>query len=286
MNTRAPRRAWALALAALAIGAAAPDAHKRQEIVFEEIAARMVDDAPFDVAARATSGLPVSLVVVSGPAVLDGRRLRLTGVPGLVIIRASQAGDAVYLPARDAERAFTVRPRPVAPAILSGPTDRSAAIGDTVLLAVRASGEPPPDIQWRKDGAPIAGATGATLTITSAEQTDAGVYDAVASNPLGSAPSAPARVTVSKRPQAITFQSSTSAVAAGQQVVLSARATSGLPVRFEILSGAATLNGAMLTSPGGLVTVQATQAGDSTYEPALPVSQTFVFGTGVGARSP
>jgi len=288
MRTRAPFLAVA-ALAALAwpaIDAAAQDSRKNQEIVFEEIPARSVDDPPFDVAARATSGLPLKLEVVAGPAVLEGAKLRLTGAPGLVIIRASQAGDGAYLPARDAERAFTVRPRPVAPAIQSGPLGRNAVIGDSVALSVRASGEPPPDIQWRKDGAPVTGAKGPTFTIAAAELTDSGAYDAVASNALGSATSATARVFVGKRHQSITFQASSSAVAAGQQVALSASATSGLPVRLEIVSGAATLNGETLTSQGGLVTVQAAQMGDSIYEAAMPVSQTIMFGTGVGQRSP
>lgn len=291
MDTRTPRRSLAAlaalaAMAAFATDAAAQDLRKKQEIVFEEISARSVDDPPFDVAARATSGLPLKLEVVAGPAVLDGARLRLTGMPGLVIINASQAGDAAYLPARDAERAFTVRPRPIAPAIQSGPLGRNAVIGDSVALSVRASGEPPPDIQWRKDGVPIMGATGSTFTIAAAELSDTGAYDAVASNPLGSATSAPARVFVGKRHQSITFQTSGAAVAGGQQVVLSASASSGLPVRFEVVSGAATLNGESLTSQGGLVTVQAMQMGDSTYEPAMPVTQTIMFGTGVGQRSP
>ena len=250
------------------------------------MAARTVDDPPFDIAARATSGLPLSLAVVAGPAVLDGRTIRLTGAPGLVIVRASQDGDEQFLPARTAERAFTVRPRPVAPAIVSGPMGRRVLIGEAVVLSVDASGEPTPELQWRKDGAPIAGATGRTFTIASAAQSDAGSYDAVASNPLGSAASAPARLTVGKRQQSISFQPAATAVAAGQQVVLSASATSGLPVRFEVVSGSASLNGELLMSPGGLVSVRAIQPGDSTYEPALSVTLTFMFGTGVGQRGP
>jgi hypothetical protein len=124
------------------------------------------------------------------------------------------------------------------------------------------------------------------LTIASAALSDSGAYDVVASNSMGSAASAPARVSVGKRRQSITFQAATVALAAGQQVVLSASASSGLPVRFEVVSGAAIVNGDMLTSQGGTVVVQATQAGDSVYEPAMPVSQTFMFGAAVGQHSP
>jgi hypothetical protein len=264
------------ALAALAPAAAAQDAARKQEIIFEEIPAHAVGDAPFDIAAKATSGLALTLEVVSGPAVIDGRKLRLTGAPGLVVIRASQAGNAAFQPARDAERAFTVRPLPSAPAILSGPSGRDAEIGEAVALSVEAAGEPAPTFQWRRNGVPITGATGRDFVIASAALSDSGAYDVVASNPSGDATSAPAHVAVVKRRQSISFQGATSA-AAGQPLAISATASSGLPVRFEVVSGAAVLSGEMLTSQGGAVVVQASQPGDSVYEPAMPVTQTFIF---------
>jgi len=274
------------ALAALAPDAAAQDARRKQEIIFDEMPARTVDDPPFDIVAKATSGLPLTLGVVAGPAVLDGKKLRLTGAPGLVIVRASQGGDGAYLPARDAERAFTVHPRPSAPAILSGPVGTDAVIGDAVVLAAAASGEPPPEFQWRRNGVAIMGATGRTFTISPAAVSDSGAYDVVASNASGSAASAAARVAVGKRHQSITFRTSATAVAAGQQVALNASASSGLPVRFEVVSGAAMLSGDTLTSQGGTVVVQATQPGDATYEPAMAVSQTFVFSGATGQHGP
>ena len=59
-------------------------------------------------------------------------------------------------------------------------------------------------------------------------------------------------------------------------VTLTATASSGLPVSFTVTAGPASVNGNMLTITGaGSVTVQATQAGDSSVPAALPVSQTF-----------
>jgi hypothetical protein len=275
--------AWA---ACLAPGAAAQDGARKQEIVMGELPTRTVDDPPFEIAARATSGLPVAIQIVAGPAVLDGKKVKLTGVPGLVIVRASQPGDAAWLPARDAERAFTVRPRPAAPAIMSGPAGREATIGDRVLLTVEASGEPPPGFQWRKDAIPISGATGRELEIATAALADSGTYDVVASNALGAATSAGARLTVSKRHQSIIFLASTAAVPAGQPVSLNASATSGLPVHFVVASGMATLSGETLTSPGGTVIVQAEQTGDAAFEAATPVTQTFVFTPALGGAHP
>jgi len=280
MRTLAHHAGWigALALlAALATGVAAQDGARKQEILFDELPERSVADAPFDLTARATSGLAVTLEVVSGPAVLDGKKLRLTGVPGLVVVRASQAGNAAWLPAHGAERAFTVRPRPSAPTIVSGPTGRDVEIGERLLLSVEVSGEPPPAFQWRKDRVPITGATARALEIASAALADSASYDVVVANASGEAVSSAARVTVTKRRQSIAFQAAMPSVPAGQPVVLAANASSGLPVRFEVVSGAGMLSGATLTSQGGTVVVQAEQSGDATFQPAMPVTQTFIF---------
>jgi len=58
---------------------------------------------------------------------------------------------------------------------------------------------------------------------------------------------------------------------------LSAVATSGLTVEYNIISGPATLNGTTVTLTGeaGIVTITANQAGDDTYAPAAQVSQSF-----------
>ncbi|MBB5030452.1 autotransporter-associated beta strand repeat-containing protein [Prosthecobacter vanneervenii] len=65
---------------------------------------------------------------------------------------------------------------------------------------------------------------------------------------------------------------------AGSDLPLSASASSGLPVKFTIVSGPATVtdSGNMLSFTGaGTVTVRASQQGNSTYAKATPVDQTF-----------
>ncbi|MEM6965628.1 MAG: discoidin domain-containing protein, partial [Bacteroidota bacterium] len=58
---------------------------------------------------------------------------------------------------------------------------------------------------------------------------------------------------------------------------IAATANSGLPVAFEIVSGPATIAGNVITLDGteGTVVVEATQAGNSQFNPATPVQQTF-----------
>ncbi len=80
-----------------------------QFISFEPISEKWTTDPPFLITATATSGLPVSLEVVSGPATLSGNTLILTGQAGTVTVRATQPGDANWNPAPPVERSFEVK---------------------------------------------------------------------------------------------------------------------------------------------------------------------------------
>lgn len=259
--------------------APAQDGRRRQEIILNEIPEHLATDAPFDLPVKSTSGLAVSWTVVSGPAVLDGGKLRLTGSPGLVVVRASQAGNAVFQPAKDAERAFNVRPKAAAPQFTEQPVAQDATVGGTVLISVEVSGEPAPTLQWRKDGTSIAGATGRTLSIPQSGSNDTGSYDVVAKNAVGTATSQRVTLGVERRIQFISFQAPGGQLQAGQAVTLSASASSGLPVQFEVASGVGFVTGSTLTAQSGTVTIRATQAGNSEYQAASPVSQTLIFGS-------
>ena len=59
---------------------------------------------------------------------------------------------------------------------------------------------------------------------------------------------------------------------------LIATATSSLPVRFELVSGPATLSGTSLTATAeGTVVLRALQDGDATWESAIPLERTITF---------
>ncbi|WP_414665060.1 beta strand repeat-containing protein [Horticoccus sp. 23ND18S-11] len=94
------------ASADLTIGAAA---NRSQTIAFGMLPDQTSDALPFTLSATASSGLPVTFTVVSGPAfIVANNVLSLTGLPGVVTIRASQAGDATFLPASPVDRTFVV----------------------------------------------------------------------------------------------------------------------------------------------------------------------------------
>lgn len=78
-----------------------------QSINFAAISGKTYGDAPFAVSATATSGLPVSFSIISGPATISGSTVTLIG-SGTVTIRASQAGNTNWNAATNVDRSFTV----------------------------------------------------------------------------------------------------------------------------------------------------------------------------------
>ncbi len=78
--------------------------------------------------------------------------------------------------------------------------------------------------------------------------------------------------------QAISFPQIANHLVSDPPFTVEATSTSGLPVSFEIVSGPATINGNLvtLTGTGGQVTIKATQAGNSQFDPAVPVVNSFM----------
>lgn len=85
-------------------GGAVPE---NQTISFGVLTPKTLGDAPFIVTATASSGLPVSFSIVSGPASISGNTVTITGV-GTVLVRASQSGNASFNPAPNVDQSFIV----------------------------------------------------------------------------------------------------------------------------------------------------------------------------------
>jgi hypothetical protein len=68
------------------------------------------------------------------------------------------------------------------PAFTLSPISTSACLGQPASFTVFATGAQPISYQWRRNGAPIAGATGATLTLGTTQLSDTASYDCVATN--------------------------------------------------------------------------------------------------------
>ena len=79
-----------------------------QNINFPLLDDMLTTDPAFSISATATSGLPVSFSVQSGPASISGNIVSLTGAPGEVIIVATQSGNSQYDAASMVFRNFMV----------------------------------------------------------------------------------------------------------------------------------------------------------------------------------
>jgi hypothetical protein len=79
-----------------------------QAISFPIIPNHLTTDEPFELVASATSGLPVSFEILSGPATVNGNTVTLTGEEGEVVVEATQDGDGTYDPADPVQNSFMV----------------------------------------------------------------------------------------------------------------------------------------------------------------------------------
>lgn len=139
-------------------------------------------------------GLAFNGGVTSGT--IAGSELLLTGTP-------TTAGDytitlrATDQPTGQTSAAFSyvinvTGAANAAPTIATQPVSQVAAAGGTLTLTVAVNGTPAPTVQWRVNGADVAGATNPALAIVNVQPGNAGIYVAAASNTGGSTVSAPA----------------------------------------------------------------------------------------------
>jgi cyclophilin family peptidyl-prolyl cis-trans isomerase len=239
------------------VGAPAPTA---QSISFPALPDVAFTASPLTLSASASSGLPVSFELVSGPASLSGNTLTLTGT-GSITVRATQAGDATYAAATAVDVSFNV----------------------TAATATISFGE----VNFTYDGTPkpVTVSTtpaGLAVSVTYATAPDAptaaGSYAVVATitaaNYTGSATTT---LVIAQATQTITFTGPADQPFGSTPLTLNATATSGLPVTFAITQGPATLAGNTLTLAGaGTITLTASQPGNTNYAAASDVVRSFV----------
>ncbi len=133
-------------------------------------------------------------------------RVTWTNPPAGIWRLTAVATDTDNLRATSAVVTVTVRGvTNVAPAIITQPVSQSAFVGGSATFVVEATGWPVPTYYWCKDGVPITGATGSSLTLGSVTVIDIGTYWGVASNAAGSVTSMLATLSVSLPAASVTF---------------------------------------------------------------------------------
>lgn len=232
-----------------------------QTIAFDAIPDKTYGDAPFTVSATASSGLPVTFSIVSGPATISGSTVTITGV-GSVTIRASQAGDANNNAAPDVDRSFNV--------VKGSATITLSNLSQTydgTATPVTATTDP-------------VGLSGLSITYNGSASvpTNAGSYSIVASlvNDNYIASDASGTLTIGKAAQTITFNPIENKTYGDASFAVSASSSSGLPVSFSIVSGPATIAGSTITLNGAsAANVRASQNGNENYSAATDVDRSF-----------
>lgn len=115
-----------------------------QFIDFQAISDQLTSASPIQLMATASSGLPVSFEVVSGPATVSGNTLTLTGTPGVVKVKAMQEGNSSWQPAPAVTRTFeVVDPDAYTPEITirrpyDGTMVYAPTLNDPILLVISA----------------------------------------------------------------------------------------------------------------------------------------------------
>lgn len=240
-----------------------------QTISFGSLANKTYGDSAFSVSATASSGLPVSFSVLSGPASISGSTVTISGV-GTVTIRASQPGDANYNAAAPVDRSFSVAK---ASQTISFGSLASKTYGDPAFtVSATASSGLPVSFSVLSGPASINGSTVTisgvgTVTIRASQSGNAN-YNAATSVDRSFA--------VVKANQTISFGTLSDKTYGDPPFAVSASASSGLVVQFSVVSGPATLNGTTVTLTGpGTVTIRAAQPGNANYSAATSVDRSF-----------
>lgn len=162
------------------------------------------------------------------------------------------------------------------PTITEQPASQNVGAGSNPSLSVKVSGTAPFSYLWLKDGAPVAGATNASLTLNNVGANQAGSYVVLVANAAGTATSQPATIAIKTLPM-ILAQPLSQSVNIGSNVLLTVTAM-GVPApTYQWRKNGVNLSGAT-SSTLLLPNIQPSHAGD--YSVSVANSQGSVESAG------
>jgi hypothetical protein len=109
--------------------------------------------------------------------------------PRTIIMETNRTVFAVFAPGQGVGPSIT--------SLTVTPADATVSVGDNATFSAIATGSVPLEYQWNHNGTNIAGATAASLTLTSVQASDAGTYTVNIHNSTGSTGSGAALTVVS-----------------------------------------------------------------------------------------
>ena len=238
----------------------------------------------YGIAATATSGLAVSFAVTpssAGVCTVAGSTVSLVGA-GTCTVNADQGGNATYQPAVQVQQSFSVSTPSLSVQSINftsaAPAGANVGGAPYVVSATASSGLA---VTFSVDAASAAVCTlsGSTVSLVGA-----GTCTVDANQPGNgsylAAPQAQQSFVVALATQTVAFTStSPSPGSVGATYTVSATASSGLAVVFSATpssAGICSVSGTTVSLGGaGTCTIDAAQAGDSTYQAAQTVQQSF-----------
>ena len=240
-----------------------------QSITLPSPASRPYSSDHFWINASSSSGLPVALSVLSGPAAISGNKVSLTGV-GTVVIAANQSGNWSYLPAPQVTNSFAVTQ--ASQSISFSPVASLSTLATPFSLYATASSGLP--VSFTSSAPSVLSISGNTATING---WGSAIITATQGGNFGYAAARPVSQTVVVAvPQTITpFTTIPTVTYAPKKkvTIILPTASSGQPVTVSVKSGPATISGNIVTLTGrGTVVLVANQIGNSQYLPAPQVT--------------
>jgi hypothetical protein len=240
-----------------------------QTINFAALPSRIQTDPPFTVSAFATSGLAVTFSA-TGTCSVAGNTVTI-GNAGSCTITASQAGNGNFNAAPDVAQSFTI-------------------FQGVAMLAISNTAQ-------TYDGAPKpvtvttnpAGLTTVSVTYNGSAvvPTSAGSYAVVASlsNPNFFANNSSDTLVIGKANQTITFGALPNRQFGDAQFGISASSSSGMTVTFAASSNCSVAGSTVTITGAGSCTITASQPGDTNFNPAPAIQQSFSIAQGVATLS-
>jgi len=139
---------------------------------------------------------------------------------------------------------ISVRVLASGPVIVSNPVSLSLPASSNAVLSVGVVGSEPLGYQWLFKGATLAGATAAQYQLNNVQSANQGAYQVVVANPLGSATSAVATITVTPLAPYFLDQPVSESVRAGSNGILSGLAAGSQPIGYQWRRNGTNLSGA------------------------------------------
>ncbi len=253
----------------------------QQTITFGALPDRTLSQPALNVSATASSGLAVAFTAspasICTQAGTNGATISPHSV-GVCTVQADQPGDSFFAAAPPVLQTFNVTKAPQT--ITFGPiADRTLNAGALTVSATASTGLP---VTFTTADAAVCTATGTRgTTITPLVTGTCTVHaDQAGNNIYDAAPQVSQSFNISKSSQAITFGTLADKSVAQSPVTVTAVSTSLLTVTFTTttpaICTAGGANGATIALVAvGTCTVQADQAGDTTFNAAAPVLRSF-----------